>query len=86
MNESPGIDLEPGVLLERLNPVDGGCNDGALVTMRTKDGSGKGGKAGLYAKCGEVLNDEFASLPVKCDPVKVKNKINFMQQHESAQR
>jgi hypothetical protein len=23
MNESPGIDLEPEVLLERLNPVDG---------------------------------------------------------------
>jgi hypothetical protein len=51
-------------------------NDGALVTMRSKDGSGKGGKAGLYAKCAEVLNDEFASLPVKCDPVKVKNKIH----------
>jgi hypothetical protein len=54
-------------------------NDGALVTMRTKDGSGKGGKAALYVKCAEALNDEFASLPVKCDPVKAKNKIHLIR-------
>jgi hypothetical protein len=57
------------------------------VTMRTKDGNGRGGKAALYVKCAEALNDEFASLPVKCDPVKVKNKIHFMQQqNEGAPR
>jgi len=55
--------------------------------MRTKDGNGRGGKAALYVKCAEALNDEFASLPVKCDPVKVKNKIHFMQQqNEGAPR
>ena len=58
------------------------------MTMRTKDGNGRGGKARLYAKRAEALNDEFASLPVKCDPGKGKNKINFMQQQffEGAQR
>lgn len=62
-------------------------NDRALVTIRSKGGNGKGGKTGLYAQCAKVLNDEFPSMSVKCDPGNFKNKIHFMQQqYESAKR